>query len=115
MSIRKIQIKERQVPISLNEFKEIFAYRVGPDKTPVVVSEEDQQILKKAHLLSKYVPRQSNRTRWRAESGTGYVPTMIADNSAAGKLYEGDMVFHRDVSDKVIKLVVAENYSLVHR
>ena len=70
-------------------------------------------LLKKANILSKSSPRRSFRTKWRAKSG--HTPTMISDNSSSGTLFKGDMVFHRDVTESIVQLVVSENFCLVDK
>ena len=104
-------LESRQVPMSLKEFKEIFSY-AAPVKINqhLRVTDDCQQVLKKARLLSKHVPRQSSRTKWRADSGQ--TPTMITDNSSSGCLYKNDMVFYSDISGNLQKLVIAEDYLL---
>ena len=104
-------LESRQVQISLKEFKEIFNYSrseklVRKDS----VNEVDKQLLKKATLLARYVPRQSSRNRWRASSGQ--IPTMIEDKSC-GHLYLGDLVFCRR-PDGGIKMLVVQKEVLLN-
>ena len=50
----------------------------------IQIPPEDDLLVKKACLLSKSVPRQSNRAKWREKSG--YNPNMLSDCSSAGVL-----------------------------
>ena len=105
-------LESREVPMSLKEFKEIFHYGKPVVQPEENVSQADQQLLKRAHLLSKYVPRQSSRNRWRAMSGQ--TPSMIANRNAS-TLHENDMVFFRSIEGDISKLIVKKSFSLANR
>ena len=91
--------------MSLKEFQEIFSYSSSNVTENKIASDEQKHIAKKANLLSRYVPRQSGRKKWRAAAGQ--TPTMIHDQTY-NHLYEGDVVFHKDMSGTIKKLIVAK-------
>ena len=70
----------------------------------------DPWLLKKAYLLSKSVPRQTNRTKWREKSG--YQPNMLLAKECPGMIYVGDLVCCRTSSDKLLFLIVMEDVLL---
>ena len=76
------------------------------------IREEDQLILHKAYLLTKSVPRQSNRTKWR--EGAGFNPNLHLDQHARGgnQLQSGDIVFARGLEDELLFLVVKKTLKL---
>ena len=78
--------------------------------TSVPVDPADEKILKHSFLLSKSVPRRSNRAKYKEESS--YAPTMYIDDEDEGKLVEGDLVFTRNESGEVKKLIVVEEMVL---
>lgn len=47
-----------------------------------LLSPEDEKILKTSWLLSKSVPRQTNRSKWREKSG--YRPNMLMEKKDSG-------------------------------
>lgn len=64
--------------------------------------------LKKAHALSKSVPRQNNRAKWRERSG--FAPNMFPETSSkAGRLIEGDVVFGKSSSVEKIEFIVKKD------
>ena len=104
--------RENQISMSLKEFREIFSYSACSTSTSDSsdnnsslreCNDEDKQVVKKAHLLTKYVPRQSGRNRWRAAATQ--VPTMIVDQNCS-HLYEGDLVFTRGLLGHLSPLIV---------
>ena len=92
------EVDPRKVSMSLKEFLEIFSYSEGSssdENTASTVTDDQNKLLKKANLLTKYVPRNSGRNRWRAAAG--HAPTMIVSQSCS-YLYSGDLLFSRDLS-----------------
>ena len=55
------------------------------------LSPADEQVLKTAWLLSKSVPRQTNRAKWRAQSG--HAPNMLMEKKDKGYIKKGYLVF----------------------
>ena len=113
------QLEGSRCKISVKDLKEIFQFaqrerfqeeQQQPSKHIVEPSDEDKIILKKAYLLSKSVPRQTNRTKWREKSG--YQPNMLLAKECPGMIYAGDLVCCRTVSDKLIFLIVMEDVLL---
>ena len=82
------------------------------DPTMVESESEEQNILKQAFLLTKSVPRQSNRAKWKEQSG--HAPTMLTlDESVLdGKLREKDMVFCVDTLGNLKKFIVKKEVVL---
>ena len=74
------------------------------------ISEEDNLLVKKAYLLSKSVPRQTNRSKWREKSG--YQPNMLLEKDCPGMLTANDLVCCRSVSDTLMYLIVREDVLL---
>ena len=107
------EVETRQFSLSLKEFCEIFNYSEKQEdggSTLEPITEKQEQLLKKAHLLTKYVPRQSGRNRWRAAAGQA--PTMIVSQSSAF-LYDGDLVFSRDLSGNLLGMIVKKKTALI--
>ena len=76
-----------------------------------VVSENDNIVLRKAFLLSKSVPRQTSRSKWRERSG--FQPNLLLPTPAkAGKLLKNDIVFARGLQGEILNLMVNEDLSL---
>ena len=96
-------LESRQVPMSLNEFQEIFHYSKSSKPEQRVIDDDNEQLLKKANLLCRYVPRQSSRSRWRATSGQ--IPSMIVVRSCSC-LFLDDLIFHRSLDGGLKGLVV---------
>ena len=70
----------------------------------------DERVLKQAFLLSKSVPRRSNRAKYKAESG--FAPTMYINDEDDGKLLVGDLVMTRMDSGDLRKLIVVKELTL---
>ena len=101
------QIEGDRCSLSKEELDEIFFIKNEEDcmEEAKVQSSEEAIILKKAFLLSKSVPRQTNRTKWRERSGFG--PNMLVEQSTNGKLCMGDLVCSK-TSDGYDFLIVEE-------
>ena len=89
------------------EHEDIFLLKDQEDcmEDPPELSEEKKMILKKANLLARSVPRQTNRTKWRERSGFG--PNMLVEQFVTGKLFKGDLVCCRS-TNKLDYLIVQE-------
>ena len=73
--------------------------------------EADEKLLRQAFLITKSVPRKSNRSKWKENSG--YAPNMLEDKDVdAGKLLVGDLVFCDDALDGTKPLIVQEEVQL---
>ena len=75
--------------VTAENLKTIFARSQKNMVTPTIITDEDEHLLKKAFLLAKSVPRQSNRSKWRERSG--HQPNLLVEKSS-GILYAGDLV-----------------------
>ena len=75
----------------------MFQFSSESEKTnsSMEITEEDVMILKKAFLLTKSVPRQSNRAKWHENSG--FQPNLITNEPCHGKLLTRELVFHIDI------------------
>ena len=78
----------------------------GDGSSPYEEGSDEQMILKQAFLLTKSVPRRSNRAKWKEDSG--YAPDMMNQDQSIldGKLREKDMVFFTDPSGNLKKYIV---------
>ena len=74
------------------------------------ISEEDQRLLHKAYLLTKSVPRQSNRTKWR--EAPGYQPNLLVEQEGNYRLVTGDMVFARGLEEELLFFLVKKSMQL---
>ena len=74
------------------------------------ISEGDAQILRHAHLLSKSVPRRSNRAKWKEASG--YAPNLLSSLTKHHTLLKGDIVFTKVCSGEIQMLVVQKEVEL---
>ena len=61
------------------------------------LTDDQITILKKAYALSKSVPRQSGRNRWREKSG--FAPNMLIEEALSGVLLNGDILAYCDIDD----------------
>ena len=107
------ELDHQGVELSYGELSEIFK----PSTRSQVIEDEHSiersaksAILKRAYLLSKSVPRQSNRSKWREASG--YQPNMLVAKESGGTLYKGDIVFHYNIQNELQYLIVEENLLL---
>lgn len=103
--------------ISVKDLKEIFEFSKKESYTKSTsrrsqadIPEEDKIMIKKAYLLSKCVPRQTNRSKWREKSG--YQPNMLSEKEFPGMLIANDLVCCRSVSDTLMYLIVREDVLL---
>ena len=73
---------------------------------------EEKKILRQAYLLTKSVPRRSNRREWKEESG--FQPNLLMDNLESGKLLVGDLVFCKSVNE-VLYLKIKQEIQLLDK
>ena len=104
------QIEGDRCKINIKELREIFAFSQEEGCSESDVTDEDEHLLKKAYLLSKSVPRQSNRAKWRKRSG--FQPNMLIDKSSPGMLIKNDLVCCRTVRDTLMFLIVEKDVLL---
>ena len=76
------------------------------------VTEDDEHLLKKANLVSKSVPRQSNRDKWREKSG--FLPNMLIERNIPGMLYKDDLVSCTSIEDTLMFLMIQNDVLLNH-
>ena len=69
-------LDERDLKISLEELCKIF-HSDSNDEEDVSPTDEESEFLSKAYNLSKSVPRQTGRTKWRAKAG--HAPDMLPE------------------------------------
>ena len=96
--------------ISLRDLKEIYMYS-EVEKVEEDLSEDDRNLLKKANLISRSVPRQSNRTKCREQSG--HQPNMLSESCSSGVLYKNDLVCSTTVTDELLYFIVEKDTRLV--
>ena len=80
--------------------------KVTDDGDEDAKTDEIDSSLYKAFLLTKSVPRKSNRAKWKEESG--YAPNFLNEADNEMDLLQGDMVFAPNLDGTIIKLIVAE-------
>ena len=99
------QLEGDRCVLTKKELDAIFSAKDREDcMEEVSVSEEEKSLLNKAHLLSKGVPRQSNRAKWLERSG--FQPNMLVEKLSPGRLYKGDLVGYRSATNGVVYYVV---------
>ena len=91
-------------------WKALFSDRVKTSTEEVVVSDEDKKILLDAFRLTKSVPRRSNRAKWKEQSG--FAPNLLIPHQDEHKVFTGDLVFCKDLSHSIRKLIVAKGKTL---
>ena len=95
--------------LTSKELEEIFDCK-GQEDCMEEISEltaDERNLMKKAHLLTKSVPRRSNRSKWRERSG--FQPNMLVEKSSPGMLYTGDLVCARSIANVLIFYVVEKD------
>ena len=106
------QIEGDRCKISVKDLQEIFDFSQKEcyrEKVPDL-PEEDKLLVKKAYLLSKSVPRQTNRAKWREKSG--FQPNMLLEKECPGMLLANDLVCCHSVSGTLMFLIVQEDVLL---
>ena len=106
------QIEGNRCKISIHELREIFSLseKENCKEISVDVTEENGNLLRKAYVMSKSVPRQSNRAKWREKSG--FQPNMLVEQSVPGMLYKHDLVCCRSINDTLMFLIVQNDILL---
>ena len=89
-------------------FRSSSSKHMKNDESEIEVSEEGSQVLHKAYLLLKSVPRQSNRCKWRERSG--FQPNLLLEQ--VSQIKAGDMVFSYDLDDEILNLLVKNTVNL---
>ena len=102
------EIEGDRCKISVKDLKEIFDFsqKEGYREEVPEISAEDTLLLHKAYLLSKSVPRQTNRAKWREKSG--FQPNMLLEKVHPGMLLANDLVCSRSITDTLMFLIVQE-------
>ena len=99
------QLEGNRCVLTKKELCEIFGCKEREecmDEEQDLTSDE-ATILKKTYLLSKSVPRRSNRTKWRERSG--FQPNILIEKSSAGTLFQGNLVCSRSAHGLVYHVV----------
>ena len=94
-------------------FQEIFAFsrKNNIPKISYEISGNDEHLLRKAYLLAKSVPRQSNRSKWREQSG--YKPNMLTETVRRWVLCKDDLVcYHSAASRDMMCLIIPQKVGL---
>ena len=103
------ELEEGRVSLTVEDLREIFSFneklndaedREEPENE---ISEEDKAIMNKAYLLSKNVPRQTNRAKHREKSG--HAPNMLLDHVGPGKILKGDLLCTATIEDEILYLI----------
>ena len=71
---------------------------------------DDQNLLHKAQIIAKSVPRQTNRAKWRERSG--FAPNLLLEKCVPGMLHLNDLVCCRSMTDSLMFLIVQEDVLL---
>ena len=100
-----------RVQIPSKDLKEIFSYNMMEEETGEI-ADDDHNLLKKANLISRSVPRQTSRAKWREKSSYG--PNMFISESDAGVLCKNDIVCTRSLTNQLLYLIVQEDTPLVY-
>ena len=101
--------------ISVGELWEVLnaASSGSPKETPSTTDDVDQEPdkgLYRAFLLSKAVPRKSNRAKWKEQSG--FSPPMLEEAEDEWKLIKGDMVFALNLDGSLLQLIIKDDMLL---
>ena len=104
------EMDQRYLKVSFKELCELFQKDHSHSETPELTDDE-QVILKKAYALSKSVPRQSGRNRWREKAG--FAPNMLSEEPQCGILLKGDLLIYCDIDDHVTHYIVQKDFKLL--
>ena len=100
--------EKSKLKLSLRQLKEIFR-NADVNNEDIPATDLQKNTLKKANLLTKCVPRNALRSRYR-ETGNFHPDLMIKD--VHGKLFKGDLVFFRNVENSLDHFVVTKDRNL---
>ena len=110
-------IGKKDLKLGVRDLKEFFSTKAvtdttsDSDTTSDTDTTDDSPLLKQAFYISKSVPRQSNRSKWREKSG--FDPNMLIPvESNSGKLYKGDVLFFSRYDDELLSFVVIKDHQL---
>ena len=101
--------------LKMSEFWNIFCDQpsVEPSEfTAVEPTKEEKDLLQQAYLMSKSVPRRSNRSKWKSQSG--FAPCLMEDRVSDGKLLAGDLVLCKVVSE-IVYLKIDSDTELLNK
>ena len=107
------ELEGDRVSLSVEDLKEIFGFcekQNTEDDENNDITEEDAAVIQKAFLLSKSVPRQTNRAKHREKSG--YEPNMLLDHCGPGKILKNDLVCTQTIADEIMYLIVQKDVLL---
>ena len=109
-------IEERSLKISFKEIQKLFQKAgenacVSPDEEESVLNDEQTTLLKKAYALSKSVPRQSGRNKWREKAG--FNPNMLTEEAPSGVLLMGDLLSYSNIDDCIEHYIVQKDFDLL--
>ena len=108
-------IEERSLKISFKEIQKLFQKAgensVSPDEEDAVLNDEQTTLLKNAYALSKSVPRQSGRNRWREKAG--FNPNMLTEEAPVGVLLMGDLLSYSNIDDSIEHYIVQKDFDLL--
>ena len=76
-----------------------------------ILNEDDSKDLRCAYLLTKSVPRRTNREKWKEASG--YRPNLMCEKNQSGSLMKGDLVFFEAADETLMYLMVVTDTLLV--
>ena len=98
--------------VELDDLQELFQVdQKNDDDEDTVVTPDDKDVVHTAFLLSKSVPHQTNRCKWREKSG--FTPNLLQENDS-GKLKVDDLVFHEMVDGSIAYLKVQKEILLTN-
>ena len=105
-------IQHGRFPLIMDSLRKVISHSNIENLIEVdqLLTEDDEIVLKKVYLLSKSVPRQTNRAKWREKSG--YKPNMLTDSSSPGLLEKNDLVFCLSKNDELVYLIVQKEFLL---
>ena len=96
--------------MDMDDFWDIFCDDPKTEKKkPIDVHPADSLIKQQAYLLTKSVPRRSNRSKWKEQSG--HAPSLLSCPEEDSYLLTGDMVFSR-VLNKNLALLIKKKVAL---
>jgi hypothetical protein len=104
------EMDQRSLKISFQELCELFQ-KDNHCEIAVELTEDEQLFLNKAYALSKSVPRQSGRNRWREKAG--FAPNMLSEEPQSGIILKSDLLTYCDIDDCVTHYIVQKDFKLL--